>query len=249
MTEEKKESKIVKWSYVFKSLSGIKDKMPALKDSREVQVLQSDILNLTVKVSDTDAKDQGELKKEFTSLKKRIEGERGKINNPLNEIKAANQDIFRPLLDAHASLKKESEGKYAVWFRAETERRRKYQEELDRKAEEERKKQEAMRKEAEKNNELSKFIGIPVVAPKVAPVEVNKQMLPKSIEIEITNIIDFITYAVSQNDEELLDCIQITKKTGIEAKVRRNPGKYEKNIIPGTHIILKPNKEAWGIKD
>jgi len=211
------------------------------KDSPTIQSFKKKIMKYAGSANKTEPAKLPDLKKDLSKLKKEIEGERSKINEPINEIKSENQDIFNPFFASIANIIGAIDEAYKQWVRDEQKRRQKVQDEIDKKAEKERQRLEELRINAEKNGEPVPP-PMPAIIPQVAPLEFSKQALRKSIDINITDKKAFIKYAIENNDDELLDCVSITKTKGIENKARRNPGKVE---IPGAIIEYVPSLKEW----
>jgi hypothetical protein len=178
-------------------------------------------------------------------LEKEVEVGRAPVNDILNDMKKMNQGIYQPLKDNLNLMAREAKNNYNAYLQEKERKKRELQAKLDREAEQKRIEQQKKIEEAKKNNELPPPEVI-IPTPQVKEVEVVKSVGRKEIKATIKDKIAFIKDAIKRNDPELLDCIEITKTTGIVNQAKRNPGEVE---IEGIDILYYPTREAWGIID
>jgi hypothetical protein len=178
-------------------------------------------------------------------LEKEVENGRAPINDILNDMKRLNQNIYQPLKDNLRLMASEAKAKYNSHIQEKARKKRELQAKLDREAEQKRIKQQREIEEAKKNGKAPPPEVI-IPTPQIKEVDIVKSVGRKEIKVTIKDKIAFIKDAIKRNDPELLDCIEITKTTGMVNQAKRNPGEVE---IEGVDILYYPTREAWGIVD
>lgn len=100
---------------------------------------------------------------------KEIEAQRVTIVDPINKAKDAVQKLFKPVLDDLAGAEAVLKGKMIAYTRAQDQKRREEQAELDRKAREQREALEKQAAKAEKKGDVEKAQLLTMTAAVVAP--------------------------------------------------------------------------------
>jgi hypothetical protein len=215
-----------------------------LKTSAQIKSLERTLTGILKKAETVNADDIPALMGELKFLNKEIEVERKKINEPINLIKSENQKIYQPMLDQVKTALEALHRICVAHVRAKEAAADKAQAELDRKAEELRAIQESNAADARamgKQVALETPI-IPIVAPTIAPVEYNKQDIPKRVDITVDDFRKFVLYVTISNNDELWDCIQFNGTSILQRICKRNPGKTD---IPGIEAEYIPSLKAF----
>lgn len=240
MSEEKTAIKLLKPKHVLK-MEKVELYFHGVKNSPVIAGFETSLTELEKKINTAGMQELEGLKKAAAAIEKEIESERAIINEPLNKIKELNQDIFAPLKKIAGNLKKLSGDKYLRLYRAEEARRALVQAELDKKRAEEQAKLEAEfeKKRIESKEKEIAFIPPPEIPDvKVAPTELSRRTIPKSIVVTIADKKEFVKHIVKTDNNAFWAMVEIGSTKTLQDMAKANPGETE---IPGVAFDYIPN--------